>query len=337
MTAKTSTKQAKRTHSHQANEHPLFPDRKGVVALYVYRIVTGARGREVPELLAGPLDPGSLTTDAQLAQFGPGLVRVVPRGAGGSVLGEPHSVMFRDPETNRVPLTRDDFAELDDGAEASNGAGVAQWERLLREQREETKRAISEMREAHKADLASFASLLDKQSEGFAAITERFMNAALAMAGAGGNANARASSVDVSILDEVRAERRELREELRAMRSKNDELAAELAKARSGSGELSDSGLLKIALEEGLPLLRAEMEKRASRRAPQLPSGASGASGGGYVIGGHELPDVDKLRDAVEKRGAEALRPGAVEVFRDLHARGMLPPAYVNALGSVLA
>ena len=322
MATKGTAKPARNAHTH----HPLFPGRDGITSLYVYRIITGARGREVPELLAGPLDPASLTTDAQLADFGPGLVRVVPRGAGGVVLGEPHNVMFRDSATNRVPLSREDFETADVPASSDT-----QWHKLLAEQREETKRVISEMREAHKADLASFGSLLDKQSEGFATITERFMNAALSMAQGGPK-----GAGDSSALELLREQTKELREELKATRARADEMSAELARLKNAGSELSDSGLLKLALEEGLPMLRAEMERRNRRPAapPALPAAVASSA---VVIEGHELPDVERLRDAISRRGADALKPGAVELFRDLHSRGMLPKAYVDVLASLLA
>lgn len=315
--------------------HPLFPaiDADKISSLWLYRLARPRQGaRLVPELLAGPIDPAQVTSDAHLIPHGPGVLRLMPRRADGTTLGDPYDVRLRD-ERGRVPELVTDFDEGTSELAAPNTVDAARaYRELLVEQREEFKRLRAEDKALNEANFQMFGALVDKT-----------ISAMQAMNGA---AQAPASSEPPKWL---RDELRELRKGIEDARKTAHDREVELIKLRGKKpeGEATDMGkaleffkMLPAAIDGIKALAPASNTPAAPPPAPTGdPSRDVVQDATVTTIDGVMVPSRDYLMQvlAQNKRPLEELLTDeALNTYRALHKRGVLPFDFVTLLGDAL-
>ncbi len=323
---KTAEKPAERGRAKA--RHPLFPavDPAAIATLAIYRLVRGPRGRMTPELLEGPLDPQSVTSDTHLKAYGPGHLRVIARRSDGALLGDAYELRL--PDVNgQVPTERSDF-------DRSNGEAVeneaSQLKKLLAEEREHTRAMIQAERDLNAANMASFSAIIDKITESNAGVVERILTAS----------QRSASSDDAGpkwLRDEVRDLRKELSKTQSALHTREiDYFKLESKKNPKTSGDELDIGAMFKKYGPVLDIVTGMLAERQG-----VPASGAQPDANTYVIDGERVPTPDVLRAVMRQNNASdvasVLSDEAVTIFRRLHGRGLLPPAYIELLGSVLA
>lgn len=319
-TAKTSKKTAET--GRKKAFHPLFPniDAAAIASVSIYRLVKGARNRFTPELLEGPLDPSSVTSDLHLKPYGPGHLRVMARRGDGALLGDSYELRLPN-DRGQVPVDREDFEEM--AVDAANAESeVSQLKRLLNDEREHMRAMLREERERHAADMGSFSTIIDKLNESNAAVVDRILS----------TQRAPSSEAPAWLRSELRDVRKELAETSKALRDK--ELAffkLEAKRASKEGGEDDPAALFK----KYSPVIDFVGEMLAERKpAAGAPPTADPHT---CIIDGETIPSLAMLREVAQRNGApsvaDVLSEHAVAAFRRLNAKGLLPPAYVEAIG----
>lgn len=325
----TAEKQTKPVRKKPA--HALFPtlDAALISSLWVYRMIKHRGGKLIPELLVGPLDPASLTNEAHLKAYGPGLLRVIARRSDGPLLGDPFEMRFPD-ERGRVPMEEADF-DVEGGA-VGDSAETAAMKRLLHEEREQMRRLREEERSLNAANMQTFSAIIDKITEGNASVVERILSAQRAPS---------ASEVPPWVRDELRDVKRQLATTQKSLHEKEMAFFKLETKKAPKEGDESDPMTLLKKYGPIIDFVGKFFEEKNSAPATP-PAGAQPATDeNSVVINGERIPSIAMLRAVMAQNSAtsvaDVLSDHAVASFRRLHAAGMLPPAYVELLGAVLA
>lgn len=315
--------------SRKATTHPLFPavDGNTISTLWLYRVVKHHRNT-LNKLLVGPLDPASMTNEAHLKAYGPGHLRLVARGADGSLRGSPYELLIGD-QDGHVPMTLDEARAQDEGV--GNGEAAA-YKRILNEQNEQMRALMSEERQQRKADFESFAGIVDKVVQ-------------VALATREPAAQSQGSEPPAW----MRKDLTELRTALATTQKQLADTERELFKLkvrREGNGE-GDSSLetMKFFMNFGEKLFE-EMGRRGApppppSAAPSTPSAPASIPANEHttrVIDGETVPALHVLAQVIDEHGSASaiISPEGIAVFRRLHAKGTLPPAYAALLRDVL-
>lgn len=300
-----------------------------IASLWVYRLVRVRGTKFIPELLAGPIDPASLTNEAHLKSYGPGMLRVIARRADGPLLGEAFEVRIPD-DRGRVPLDQNEFDGDDD---APTGDEASQLRKLLAEERDHMKAMIQAERDLNASNMSTFSAIIDKMNESNASVVERILSA---------QRPAEASPVPPWMRDELRDVKRELAKTQSALRDRDMaffKLETRKNAPKSDGGEDDMFAMMKKygPIFDYLKGFLSE-ENKPSSSAPA--GGIPATDANSVVIGGEAIPSIALLRQVQTQNGAasiaDVLSDHALASFRRLHAQGMLPPAYCEALGSVL-
>lgn len=323
--------------------HPLFPNTPtaAIQTLKVLRLVVERRKGhpgyglgEPPRVNLTPagVPPSVIVGDETLAKdYGPGVYEVHalgPRARFVPGAGAPYRTKIPD-ESGHVPMYVDEFEpDAPDAAAVENTGAESVVE--LRAENRVLKTMLDGERRAAADRERMFQTMLDEQRKGFkdtiggvSTLVDRVLAA---------NAPAPQSQSDPYVKAQLdRAER--LEKELRELRG---ELTTTKVKAASKSSEGDDEGWGKfafMALGEAKDLLkeRADAERKRlelEERKLKLREAS------GVVIDGEALPPVEIVREMMRAR--KVPKGEGAAVFLRLHRAGMLPPAYVKALGSWL-
>lgn len=334
-TPKTSEKQAPAANDTAPNTapHPWFPDVEAsrIAKLQVKRLVyedrkgmPGSGATTRVNLTVDPLPPPALTTERQIADtWGPGQYEVWPLDAANRFAGPSYPVSIAN-EEGYVPRYAREFEQVDETAEAAS-----ETERVLRLQLSQAERRIVEerrmWRDMLEAQKNAFGTLFQMQKDAHQSDFE-------ALSGLVDRVTA-AQSSQQSGDDRMVAWLFSRLERIEGRSEEASREARELAiRAARKPGEGPD--MLTAAMEFAPKLLeewneykqiqRAKVAALEARRAEKrIPRQA------GVTIDGINLPALDDLRAKIE---SETMPPQAVEVFRDLNDRGLLPPAYATLL-----
>lgn len=315
---KPATKPAKK-----AATHALFPsvDPTAIASVWVYRLVRTRGNRYQAELLLGPADPASITNEAHLKAYGPGLIRVSARRSDGALLGDSYELRLPD-EQGRVPLTAEDF-ERDEPGAAKPFDEAAMYKRMLEEQRAQSRELFTEMRAAHREDFATFGGLVDKVLE----------------------ATSKLAPSATEPPSWFRDDMKEMKKELKHANERASENERELLKLKSRKSGESGGGLFgDVTLADIMKFAPGFLKELNSggggASAPSEPAGQMRATAeNSCVIDGQTIPLPSTIADLVREHGSihDVLSDQAVATLRRLHEKGMLPPAYLPVVGPVLA
>lgn len=287
---------------------------------------THERARHVPELLAGPIDPASVQSDAHIIAHGPGILRLVARSSDGTLLGAPFELRVRD-ERGRVPDLVADFDahSAPEGASRDDGAQAAQWSRLLEQQRAEFARMREEDREQSAQNFAAFGGLVDRVIAAMGA-----QNGATRAPEADGWWRKRLETLEQST------------QRLQQLAHERELEIARLKLKRQGDGDTGFS-LEDLAKFAPLVLGLGQAATAAPAPAPAAPAAAPAQTPtdpDAITIAGHAIPSPDLLERVAQanpgRTWRELLEPAAVETLRSLHRRRLLPPRYGDLLGDLL-
>lgn len=335
--------------------HPWFPDTDAakIVKLKVQRVQTedrkglpgaGATGKVL--MTPDPIAPAMLTTERQIAEaFGPGYFEVWALDAANRfACGAPFVVQIPD-KSGRVPVYVRQFEDQD--ADEDDG-GASEEVRLLKlklseernarsEERNGYLRLIDEMRKNHSAAMGELRQIMQEDRRSLGDLAESINKA---------NADARAHAAPSSGLaapDWVRERLERIEREAAEARKAAHEmelakLKAELAR-RGGHAPADESpreddwiGQFTRAaplIEKGMEWLDGLAEKR--REAAQAAAKVA-QERAAFKLGEHAVPRVEELRRARENGRTVDPAKRLAAVFRELHAAGMLPAAYVTEL-----
>lgn len=326
--------------------HPLFPNTPtaSIALLKVLRLVVERRKGHPGHGLAEPprvnltpkgVPPSVIVGDETLAKdYGPGVYEVHavgPRGRFVEGAGAPYRTKIPD-ESGHVPMYVDEFEpEAEDAAAAEYTGGETVAE--LRAENRVLKTMLEGVRRDAESRDAFWQKVIEQQGKVYAANTAgatamidrviQFQSAAAAPAQSQSDPYVKAQ------LD--RADR--LEKELASLRGELTTAKIKVA-AKSSDGDEEGWGKFAfMALGEAKDLLkeRAEAEKKRlelEERKLQLREKS------GVVIDGEALPPVETVAAMVAKK--KYPKGEGAQVFLRLHRAGMLPPAYVNALGGWL-
>lgn len=333
--------------------HPWFPetDAAKIVKLKVQRVQTedrkglpgaGATGKVL--MTPDPIAPAMLTTERQIAEaFGPGYFEVWALDAANRfACGAPFVVQIPD-KSGRVPVYVRQFEDQD---EDEDDGGASEEVRLLRLK-------LAEERAARKEERAHYDALMRQQREAFtaqlndqraAAVAERESLGGLfeQISKAAQMQHAPQSSA-LAPPDWMRERLDRIERDAEAAKKTAHEmeiakLRAELAR-RGGHAPADESprdddwiGQFTRAaplIEKGMEWLDSLAEKR--REAAQAAAKVA-QERAAFKLGEHAVPRVEELRRARENGRTVDPAKRLAAVFRELHAAGMLPAAYVTEL-----
>jgi hypothetical protein len=327
----------------EAGAHPLFPNiPAGVItALRVSRVLYERRkGRPGYErtsralLTTVPLPPLAITALEQLAEYAPGQIELTPLKAGSQFAGEALTVKLPLEGGDYVPLYVDEFEPTEEQQAETRTrdplvdvykAQAAFWQAQVDEERKRRAFDIEQMQKVNEANLSGFGGLIDKVMQAQAAATAP---------SAGGGTN---DLMTKFFMDRVTA----LEARLDNKSTKEIELREKIAGARNGKG--SDDGEMgvKFFVEQGMPMLKDELDKRRELKQREVKALEDAVAVKraqlearnapvGTVIDGKSIPALGELKEYLE--GGGVLDESGARVFRELDGRGMLPRAYVDCL-----
>lgn len=333
--------------------HPWWPelDAAAVAKLNVYRVVyedrkgfPGAGASDKVLLTPEPLPPAMLTTEQQVAAtWGPGYYQVIPldaanrfvKGGGAKAL----TIAARD---GKVPKFVRDFEPEEGEDETGDSEEVrrlklelklerdarreerAHYDSLLRQQREAFTAQLNDQRAAAVAERESLGGLFEQISK------------ASQMQHAAPSSGLVAPDWVRERLERIEREAAEARKAAHEMELAK--LKAELAR-RGGHAPADESPreddwidqFTRAAplIEKGMEWLDSLAEKR--REAAQAAAKVA-QERGAFKLGEHAVPRAEELRRARENGRTVDPAKRLAAVFRELHAGGMLPSAYVTEL-----
>jgi hypothetical protein len=342
MARKTTAAKADNDNT-AAGVHPLFPNIAAgtITALRVNRVVyerrkgrPGYERQSRVQLTAQPLPPLSLVTEEQLAELGAGHLELVPLQQGNRFAGEPFSLKVPD-DQGQVPLYVDQWEPTEE-EQAAAQAPRNPLEDLLREQNRFLREQLDDERKRRGFDLEQMQKVHDRNLDGFGGLMDKILQAQAAATApsAGGGAN---DAMTKFFMDRVAA----LETRLDNKSTKEIELREKIAGARSGKG--SDDGEMgvKFFVEQGMPMLKDELDKRRELKQREVKALEEAVAVKraqlearnapvGTVIDGKSIPALGELKEYLE--GGGVLDESGARVFRELDGRGMLPRAYVECL-----
>jgi hypothetical protein len=320
--------------------HPLFPHvpTAKIVGLVVKRLVVERRkgypghgAGDPPRVNLTPqaVPPSVIVGDETLAKdYGPGVYEVHAIGAGGRfAAGVPYRTKIPD-ETGHVPMYVDEFEDApEDGDGVGGGVAVGAADAALAMRVQFLELQLKMQREVA-ADRERWALVqLEEQrkifklnTEGLSGLVENVIQA---------NTGGRAAQDDPFVKAQLaRAEK--LERELEELRR---ETTRAQVKAASKTGGDEESGLAKMFFEHVAPELMSQVKesRELERKRLELEERRIRMVGeSGTVIDGERIPALETVRDLVGR--GKVPKGEGLEVFRRLHGRGMLPPAYVEVL-----
>lgn len=315
--------------------HPLFPalDMRSISSLWVYRLVCarGQRRAEVPEMLDGPLDPGAITSDAMLRNYGPGVIRLIARSHNGGIIGHPITMRFPD-ERGHVPVLPEEFGGA--GPEQAPAAPAdplrVELELLkqrMTEERQSWKEILKEEREQRRADVLALTAL-----------SEKILEAKSAVAAPAPSAEAPAQRGDGWMRQEFQRLSRELEKTNKELQEKKEAFFKLQVKKGDQPEELGLDKMMQIA-----NFMREFMREGAGHGgavgAAPSPAPAATVPEGFINFAGEVIPGLELLDAAIKSEGgdvAKALSDDGLATFKRLHAKGMLPRSYEQRLLPVL-
>lgn len=325
--AETTTEKGPKTKAF----HPLFPavDLRSISSLWVYRVVKPRRARSFQtEMLEGPVDPGSLTSDATLRRYGPGIVRVMARRQDGGVLGEPYEMRFPD-ERGHVPIDPEEFDPGDEQPAAPPDplrVELSLLKERMAEERASWRDIIAEERAQRRADVDSLVKL-----------TERVLDAQKATAAPAPATEAPAARADGWMRQEFQRVTRELEKANKELTEHKERFFKLQAKKGDAPEEWGPERLMQVAT-----FVREFMRDGGAGHAtpPAAPPSGTPAVPEGFVnFAGEVIPGLELLDAAIKGEGgdvAKALSDDGLATFKRLHAKGMLPRSYEQRLAPVL-
>lgn len=324
--------------------HPMFPalDMRSISSLWVYRLVTarGTRRAEVPEMLDGPLDPGAITSDAMLRNYGPGVIRLVARSHNGGIIGHPITMRFPD-ERGHVPVLPEEFSN---GASEQAVPAPPDPLRLelqlmkdrFEQERSDMKQRIEEDRRAWKEIIAEERAQRRADTDSLVKLTERVIDAQKATAAPAPEAPA--ARADGWMRQEFQRVTRELEKANKELQDKKEQFFKLQAKKGDAPEEWGPEKLMQVAT-----FVREFMRDGggAGHATPPAapPSGTPAVPEGFVNFAGEVIPGLELLDAAIKGEGgdvAKALSDDGLATFKRLHAKGMLPRSYEQRLAPVL-
>lgn len=324
--------------------HPLFPalDMRSISSLWVYRLVCarGQRRAEVPEMLDGPLDPGAITSDAVLRNYGPGVIRLIARSHNGGIIGHPITMRFPD-ERGHVPVLPEEFGGAGPEQAPAAPPDPLRVELALLKQRLDDERADAKQRAAD--DRAAWKAILEEERaqrradvDSMVKLTERVLEAQKAMAApAPESAPARS---DAWMRQEFQRLSRELEKTNKELQDKKEQFFKLQVKKGDAPEEFGLDKMMQVA-----NFMREFMREGAAHGgaggAAPSPAPAATVPEGFINLAGEVIPGLELLDAAIKSEGgdvAKALSDDGLATFKRLHAKGMLPRSYEQRLLPVL-
>lgn len=316
--------------------HPMFPalDMRSISSLWVYRLVTarGTRRAEVPEMLDGPLDPGAITSDAMLRNYGPGVIRLVARSHNGGIIGHPITMRFPD-ERGHVPVLPEEF-----GSGAAEGASAPVQADPLRRELDLLKERMADERAAFKEMLAEERAQGRANVESITGLMDKILDAQKAMSTPAPSAELAAPARDPYFRQELQRVSRELEKAQKELAERKEAFFKLQTKKEGATEEFSLEKLTMVAnfmkefFRDGVGGGGGGGSAPGAPAPPAVPEGF-------VVIAGEAIPPLAMLDEVIKAEKGDvraALTDEGLATFKRLHAKGMLPRTYEERLKSVL-